>query len=347
MINNVNRIDAGNQSINNQATSITNHIGLSYSDVKEIALDLFKSNFLKLKDEAAALASERATEITNKFLKRMKDFAPDSLNEFATPGMQDTFFQAQKEYAISGDVDLADMLVEMLVERAGSPNRNNHRMVLDESLKIAPKLTIQQMDLLTITQYHSKMLLSNLGSFDNLLIKLNYYFQLMDFVDIETVNEDLAFLEYLGLGKQANHPNPKVEKVLMERYPSYFSKGFDYYEYHIPEIPDKELYIKCFHDPKRLQFKFETEKEIDDFFKARNISTRRSFDVRSLFTLRVLLEHQISEILIQRIDNFKPLVEMYNLTNWKSFEISNIGKAIAVANLHRRYGKESRLDTFI
>ncbi|RYZ80199.1 MAG: hypothetical protein EOP06_25785 [Proteobacteria bacterium] len=51
-------LNAGDQSTNNQAQTINYHYtGVTYTDAKEIALDVFKNNFLVLKDEAAAIAA--------------------------------------------------------------------------------------------------------------------------------------------------------------------------------------------------------------------------------------------------------------------------------------------------
>ncbi len=58
---------AGDNSTNLQGQSITINNGISYSDAKQIALDVFELNFPKLLAEASTIATERAEVVTEKF----------------------------------------------------------------------------------------------------------------------------------------------------------------------------------------------------------------------------------------------------------------------------------------
>ena len=136
--------EGGDGSSNIQAENVNVYNGITYKDAKEIALDVFNSNFIRLKSEAAQIAAERAEEITEKNEK-----SPESLEEFKNPAMQDALFQTQKEYAKSGDEELGNLLVDILVDRAKTQERNMLQLVLDESLLVAPKLTVEHFDLLT------------------------------------------------------------------------------------------------------------------------------------------------------------------------------------------------------
>ncbi|WP_262250451.1 LPO_1073/Vpar_1526 family protein [Parapedobacter soli] len=143
--------EGGDSSTNLQGHVVNVYQGISYADAKEIALDVFSSNFIQLKNEAAEIAKQRAEEITEALLEKLIERAPDAIEEFKQPGMQDSLFTAQKEYAKSGDKELGDLLVDILVDRANSPERNMMQIILDEALKIAPKLTIEQLDTLTLS----------------------------------------------------------------------------------------------------------------------------------------------------------------------------------------------------
>jgi hypothetical protein len=57
MINDrVQKQEAGDGSTNLQGQSIVIHQGISYADAREIALDVYKANFIQLSQEAADLA---------------------------------------------------------------------------------------------------------------------------------------------------------------------------------------------------------------------------------------------------------------------------------------------------
>ena len=151
MINDkIQKQEAGDGSTNLQGQSIIIHQGISYSDAKEIALDVYKSNFIQLSQSAGELAQKRAEEITDNFLTKLKEDNEDAINSMQDPSMQSALYEIQKQYVKTGDKDLEELLVDILVERASVTERNLHQIVLDESLTIASKLTLEQMDALTL-----------------------------------------------------------------------------------------------------------------------------------------------------------------------------------------------------
>lgn len=114
--------EGGDHSTNLQSKTVTIYQGISYAEAKEIALDVFKANFIQLKQEAAEIAKTRAEEITDVFLEKLNSRNPDAIRNFNEPALQDALFTAQKEYAKTGDKDLGDLLVDILVDRAGAQN---------------------------------------------------------------------------------------------------------------------------------------------------------------------------------------------------------------------------------
>jgi hypothetical protein len=62
-------VRAGDRSLNVQIDTV--HYGLSYSDAREMMLDLFKENFPKLQEEAIATVIARSEEITDQFLRKV------------------------------------------------------------------------------------------------------------------------------------------------------------------------------------------------------------------------------------------------------------------------------------
>lgn len=142
--------EGGDKSTNLQGQTIVINNGITYEDAKGIALDVFKSNYLKLSTKAANIAKQRAEELVDDYLQQMMARKPEAINTMEGPGMQYAIFSAQKEYAKTGDKNLSDMLVDILVDRASIPERNLKQIVLDESLLVVPKLTTSQIDIITL-----------------------------------------------------------------------------------------------------------------------------------------------------------------------------------------------------
>ena len=64
---------AGDRSTNIQTGDVHITQGISYAEAHQIALDVFRANFLSLSDRAAEIVLARVEEITDKFLEKLKE----------------------------------------------------------------------------------------------------------------------------------------------------------------------------------------------------------------------------------------------------------------------------------
>jgi hypothetical protein len=140
---------SGSNSLNIQGRDIA--IGLSYADVRQVAMDVFEANFLRLRDVAAVVARERAEAFLDSYLQKMAEEGQAEIPEAENPDLQYAVFSAQKEYARTGDEDLGKLLVQLLADRTKVRDRNLTQIVLNESLSVAPKLPPDQLDALSLT----------------------------------------------------------------------------------------------------------------------------------------------------------------------------------------------------
>lgn len=153
MKNNQNDIVSGDQSTNIQGrdhVTVNQFNGLTYQEVKEIAMNIFKSNFYELGEKASEIARERAEQITNDYLKKLEVDSPESINNVADPDVQYAIFTAQKGFARLGNREIADLLVDVLVNRTKINDDSLLKLVLNESLDAIQKLTMKQINALTL-----------------------------------------------------------------------------------------------------------------------------------------------------------------------------------------------------
>jgi len=343
--------EGGDGSSNIQAENVNVYnTGISYSDAKEIALDVFKTNFIHLKNEAAQIAAERAEEITENILKTLNEKHPESLKEFEQPAMQDALFTAQKEYAKSGDKDLGDLLADIIVDRANVSKRNMLQIVLDESLTIASKLTVEQLDTLTLIFLlirTRRMILRNYNDFQNYLIQ--YIFPFVDNLIID--KEHYNYLEYLRCGHIRTGNYGQLENNLRETYKGFFSKGFamDEFDKEFEENkPNMQgLIIPCFHDITKLQLGVFDDQTLEQRMTERGFEDEQKNKLKAFFNKTTFSQNEIKDKLIA----FNPIMEkVFNV--WKDsyfnqFELSHVGIAIAHANYRRRTGETMDLSIWI
>jgi hypothetical protein len=86
---------AGDNSTNIQAQTIIVQQGPSVDEVRQIALDVFKANFLELSNVAADIALRRVEEITDKFLGKLQQENADGLQQAQNPDFQYALFTVQ------------------------------------------------------------------------------------------------------------------------------------------------------------------------------------------------------------------------------------------------------------
>src|SRR5690606_35369925 len=132
--------ESGENSENVQIGGNVN-IGVSASEARQIAIDVFKANFYDFSEKAAKKALERAEELTDEFIAKFYEKIPELESKLQEPSVQSSMFNTQKEYAKSGDSELKEQLLNILIERINSEERSLKQIVLDEALTILPKLT--------------------------------------------------------------------------------------------------------------------------------------------------------------------------------------------------------------
>jgi len=242
-------LKAGKQSTNVQAENITVNQGVTYADARQIALDVFHANFLELSEQAAIIARARAEEITDKFIKQLQEQNNSGIVNAQDPDFQYALFTIQKEYARSGDKDLGDLLVDLLVDRTKHDKRTILQIVLNESLSVAPKLTNDQLAALSIVflvKHTVNNRINNLQSFSSYL---DTYFA--PYVNMLTSNESCyQHLAFAGCGTISIGSNDIID-VFKNRYKGLFSKGFTSEDIENANIKIKDFptfFNSCLHD---------------------------------------------------------------------------------------------------
>ena len=71
------------------------HQGLSVTEVRQIALDLFRANFFELVGDAQNIARQRAEEVTERFLRQLQQEHQDGLKQAQEPDFQYSLLTVQ------------------------------------------------------------------------------------------------------------------------------------------------------------------------------------------------------------------------------------------------------------
>ncbi len=345
----VQKTKSGDNSTTVQAETVNIQHGLKYSDVKEIALDVFNSNFLKLSKEALNTAVQRAEEITNNFIERLQKDKPNSLESTKDPGFQNALYEAQKSYAKTGDKDMADVLVDILVDRVEHKERNLKQIVLDESISVIPKLTSSQLDTLTIIFLFKYSV--NYGVVNIETLKQYLTTNIKPFInDLSKEISLYQHLEFTGCGS-ISIGSKSIEDIFKNTYRGLFYKGFteDDFKKQVGEISNFSDFItKCLNNEDKLQLNIMNKDVLDKKITDAKLNNGDAEKLKTLFNQHILSNQEIEDKLIEIGKPFlKSLFDVWKNSAMKNMSLTSVGIAIAQANYRRKTGQTLDLSIWI
>lgn len=267
------------QNVSNRSTAIQAggdvHItGISVSEVRDIALDVFKSNFLDLSEEAKKIALQRAEEITEKIIQKMINDKSININISGNPDFQYGLFTVQREYARTGDKKIGELLVDLLIDRGKISERNLKQIVLNESLNTAPKLTQSQLSALSIIFLFRYTYNETITDYESFGCYLDHFVE--PFIG-DLIKNDSCYQHLQFTGCAAQVPVKSLLQLsLQQRYQGLFVKGFDESQINQLDIQlssQEELFRPCFNDPDKFQFSIINEDKFRSELSKNGIST--------------------------------------------------------------------------
>lgn len=329
------------------SVSITN-TGLTYSEVREVALDVFRANFYELSGLAKEIAKTRAEQVTEEFLSKLQRENPSGLSKANDPDFQHALFTVQKEFARTGDKDLGDLLVDLLVDRSKQEQRDILQIVLNESLNTAPKLTDNQVAVLaivflfkytqnfdvgdhaTLGQYLDK----HVAPFASKLLKNMAAYQHLEFCGCGSI----------GMG------SIRLETILGNTYQGQFLKGFEskaISERAVSLGNDPRFFIPCLNDPKLLQVRANSKETLEKMFDTHNVAAEDRAKISDLLDLNKMSDAEIKAKCIEIRPFMADVFDTWSSSQMAHFTLTSVGIAIGHANIKRLVGEFANLSIWI
>jgi hypothetical protein len=326
-------------------TIVINQNSLTVEDVKRIALEVFEANIIEFKGEAIGVAKNRNEQITTKFISKLHNENPDGLSEFKSPDFLNSLFVVQKEYAKSGDEDLGELLIDLLIDRSRESDRSFLQVVLNESLVVVSKLTSEQISTLTVCFLirHCRSHPANHDAFSQYFEK-----HLTPFVHLMTTTRgSFQHLASTGCGS-ISIGEASLETILRANYSGLFNKGFDplkIQELGLNSYPT--MFVKCLNDNAKLQVNALDIEALNVSLSNLNITEDHKVAIKTLFESNIMSDAEIREKAIEISPIFGELFPKWNDTSFKNFMLDSIGISIGHANLKRVLGEFSALSIWI
>jgi hypothetical protein len=322
--------------------------GLAYAEVRDVALDVFRSNSYQLAGVAKDIARARAEEITEGFLSKLQKENPGGIEKSYDPDFQYALFTVQREYARNGDKDLGDLLVDLLVDRSKQEQRDILQIVLNESLSTAPKLTDSQLAVLAVIFLFRYTQNYGVGNHQMLGEYLDKYFKPF----AAKVVKNMAcyqHLEFTGCGA-IGIGALELASQLGETYQGQFLKGFDEKEVTNRSISiglDSRFFVQCLNDPTKVQVRANSKELLGKAFEAHAIGPEDRAKISALFDAGKMNATEIKEKCIQIRPYMAELFEVWSESAMKNFTLTSVGIAIGHANIKRLVGEFANLSIWI
>lgn len=338
----------GDNSTNIQAGELTVIQGMTYPEVRQVALDVFKSNFYELAGEARNIASERAEEVTEEFLNKLQSENPEGFAKAQDPDFQYALYTVQKEYARTGDEDLGGLLVDLLVDRSKQDQRDILQIVLNESLSVAPKLTQDQLASLAVTFLFKYTQNFGIGNHKQLGDHLDE--MLKPFAsNLSKKQACYQHLEFSGCGSISIGSNT-LENILGTTYQGLFLKGFDSDEIEKRKISignDPRFFIPCLNDSNKLQVRANSTELLEQTMDKFGIPDEDKPKITALFNLGKMNEQEIKSKCIEIRPYMEGVFDVWSDSQLQNFSLTSVGLAIGHANIKRLVGEFANLAIWI
>lgn len=339
---------AGDNSTNIQAGSVTVHHGLSLGEVRELALDVFRANFFELAGEAKNIARQRAEEVTESFLKKLQEQHNAGLAQAQEPDFQHALYTVQKEYARCGDKELGDLLVDLLVDRTKQESRTILQIVLNESLAVAPKLTPDQLAVLSVTFLFKYTINNGIKNHQTLWEYLDHY--VAPFAQL--IAEKAAcyqHLEYSGCGT-VGLGSVDLAEVFRRNYGGLFSKGFDATQFQAKQLTipiTHPIVCPCINESARMQINAINEDVLKTEAKRLQIPEDDIGKLVGLHNEMLMSADEVRKKIMEERSYMERVFKIWTDSSMRQFTLTSVGISIGHANIKKNLGEFTNLATWI
>lgn len=214
------KIESVNQSTIVQAKGDINFNGITAETAMEICKYVVKAELAVYTQDARVEAEKRLSDISKKTIDRITSLKEDLLYRFKEPAIQMALNETFKNHIASGNEELGENLIDLLIERLRVQERTTEQSIIDEARNIIPKLSSNTVSLLAIMVFSNLIFPYNKKQYDDLLLKLAPLAERLENIS----SLDIAHLKQVGCGYgiSAFHVVEPLEKSLLSGYDLFF-----------------------------------------------------------------------------------------------------------------------------
>jgi hypothetical protein len=302
--------------------------GLSIDQTKEIAREVMRTEYGILFDDALQTFQGRATKLTDDIIGKVESTNPLLKQRFKEPSIQLTLNAVLKEYGKTGDPDLGEGLVDLMIEKLTFKDGCIQSHIIDEAIALLPKLNKDHLVFLAMLYRFRNTYNPNLTD----LPKFNsYYQQWISLIQpITNIGEDfikyLKFLRCVQDMSMTKYYKP-YEEIIQINYAGLFNKGFNPHEIEpdiMTKLHDAGLIIRCLHNRTKLQINTYNESTLNE--RLNNFQESDKIQILKIFTDNIIPSTEIKDYLKSQDKRWNDILTFLDNKEFNCYELSSVGK---------------------
>lgn len=364
-VSNVSDNSTVNQAYDSIYNISNNYNGLQIKDVVPLVQALVKSELEVCKLQAENTVLHRFNEFTASLESELDKKVSDKISRFAEPAMQFAVREATVGYLKSGDPEEREALIDLLIERVKEEERTSKQFLIDEAIKVIPKLSRENLAVLTLITYAKLRVTGNIQALDNWIKCLNPILDILTQVkrlDIEyLIQADCVSASALGRSKnwieqnRNNYPLAFVSpidasnsKVFMDKYSININGDAPTFSHPFNKI---NLLITLteilkFNRDGTITPLLLKQDEYANILKKADLGFMQSDFDELLSHVEAVNDEKIISYYEQFNPNWAIAIKLLNERPINSFSLKPVGVYIGSRQLTKLYGKEIDLNLF-
>lgn len=342
-----------------------NNNGLQIGDVIPLVQALVKSELEVCKLQAENTVLHRFDEFTKSLESELDKKVSDKISRFAEPAMQFAAREATLGYLKSGDSEDREALIDLLIERVKEKERTSKQFLIDEAIRTLPKLSRENVAVLTLITYAQLCVTGNIQALENWIKCLDPIldiFPQIDRLDIEyLVQADCVSSSVFGQREdwfeqnRKNYPlafvspiDVSISKEFMEKYginiegdSVTFSPPFNIMNHFLTLIQ----ILKFNKDGTITPLLLKQDNYVDVLQKS-GLGSMQADINKLLSHLDTVSNEKINSYYEKFHPNWPIAIKLLNERPINSFSLKPVGAYIGSRQLTKLYGKEVDLNLF-
>lgn len=339
------KIESVNQSTIVQAKGDINFNGITAETAMKICQNVVKAELAVYTQDARVEAEKRLSDILEKTIDRITSLKEDLLYRFKEPAIQMALNETFKNHIASGNEELGENLIDLLIERLRVQERTTEQSIIDEARNIIPKLSSNTVSLLAIMVFSKLIFPYNKKQYDDLLLKLAPLVERLKNIS----SLDIAYLKQVGCGYGISvfHVVEPLEKHLLSSYDLFFRHNISFNELNELLQKHSQLTIDSHHtDLPHILGLFSIEGQYVSFNVTSTKTVTKAFNQANKDQLIPLLEDlknkaipftedEVCNYHIQKDARWQYAFDVFKNNQITTFQLNPVGVYIGIRQLSK------------